>query len=113
MNLRRICWSDELFYTRCQELKKNLIARDYRPRSIDDAISKAAAIPRLEALKKVEKSDKNSINNRVKFRRKYDPRHPDIAAILRKHHSRMIEIDGRLGKVFPEPPVVCNSRPKN
>ena len=77
-------------------------------------MAKAAAIPRLEALKKVEKDDKKgSINNRVRFRRKYDPRHPDIAAKLRQHHSRMIEIDGRLKKVFPEPPVVVNSRPNN
>ena len=74
-------------------------------------MKRAFDIPRVEALKKVEKKD--AISGRVRFRTTYDPRFPAITDILRKHHKIMVEKDGRLQKIFSQPPVVCYSRPKN
>ena len=74
-------------------------------------MKRALDIPRVEALKKVEKKD--AISGRVRFRTTYDPRFPAITDILRKHHKIMVEKDGRLQKIFSQPPVVCYSRPKN
>ena len=109
--IRRICWNDELFLDRCKDLKRDLLERNYRPRSIDAAIKRAFDIPRVEALKKVEKVDK--ISGRVRFKTVYDPRFPAISDILKKHHKIMLEKDNRLQKIFSQPPVVCYSRPRN
>ena len=78
-----------------QELKEFLIARPYRPRSIDVAIRRVMKIPREEALKKVEKKD----NERPVFVLTYNPTLPSLAKILKKHWKVMIK-DPYLKRVF-------------
>ena len=51
----RICSDKENLMKRLGELKNLLITREYREKSLDDAISRVLKISRAEAIKKVEK----------------------------------------------------------
>ena len=44
------------FSKRLEELKEDLISRNYKPKIIDEAFNKVKRISRKEALKKVDKS---------------------------------------------------------
>ena len=105
----RICSHPEDREKRFDELKSLLISRDYKPKSVEAAISKARLIPREEALKKVIKS-KHS--NRPVFVVNFDPRLPSITRIIRKHW-RTMTIDPRLAEIFPLPPLVAYKRLPN
>ena len=70
MRIVRICTLEENRELRFSELKQLLLDRDYKPRVIDAAISKARKMPRSEALKKVNKERKS---NRPVFVITYDP----------------------------------------
>ena len=83
--------------------------RDYKPGLIDAAIEKAKAIPRDEALKKVNPEKQNK---RPVFVVTYDPRLPSISNIVQKHWRTMTK-DPYLKQVFQEPPLIAYKRPKN
>ena len=85
-----------------------LLGRDYRPGVIDSAIQRAKLISRKEALKKVPPK----INNRVIFALEYNPQLPSISGIL-KSAWRVMTLDPKMKKVFPEPPMLAWKRPKS
>ena len=43
----------------------------------------------------------------------YDPRLPDLPAILNKHYRSMVNMDNYLKEVFPYPPMLAYKRPNN
>ena len=85
-----------------------LIDRDYRPGIIDAAITRAKAIPRSDALKRVIRS-KNT--KRPVFVVKFDRRLPSVTQITRRHWRTMVQ-DPYLATVFPEPPLIAYTRPQ-
>ena len=93
---------------RLAELREFLISRSYRPKSIDDSISRILKIPRDEALNKVERME----NDRPVFVITYNPALPSLSQILKKHWKVMIK-DPYLKEVFPAPPMVAYRRAKN
>ena len=107
--LRRICSQDGDFEYRLEQLKRNLISRQYHPKIIDEAFEKVRAINRQEALKKVEKSK----NDRPVLAITYHPALPSVAAILRTHWGVMTNQNADLKRCFPKPPMVAYRRAKN
>ena len=87
-----------------EELKNLLLSRNYKNNIINVAVEKARAIPRIEALKKVEKE---KTNQRPVFVVQYDPRLPSITSIVRKHWRSMINQDPQLKETFPLAPLVA------
>ena len=67
---------------RLEELKRMLLARDYKLNIINECIRKARAISRTKALKDVVKEVKTP---RPVFVVLFDPRMPSIANIVTKH----------------------------
>ena len=87
------------------ELKQLLISREYRERTIDDAISKVLKMDRRETLKKVMKKE----NDRPVFVMTFNPALPSVTSILKKHWGVMVD-DPYLKTVFPKPPMVAFRR---
>ena len=86
-----------------------LMDRDHRPGNIDAAITSAKAIPRSEALKRVERSKSP---NRPVFVVRFDRRLPSVTQITRRHWRTMVQ-DPCLKTVFPEPPINAYTRPQS
>ena len=105
----RICSKPELLNKRLTELKELLLSRDYNSNIIDKAILKAKAIPRCEALKRVD--TKKSLD-RVVFSIEFNPRLPSLSTILQKHW-RSMTLDPWLKEVFKFPPMIAFRRPQN
>ena len=57
IRLRRICCTDELFELRAKQLMDRLLERGYAKEIVEAGIRKAREVPRMEALKKVERRD--------------------------------------------------------
>jgi len=72
------------------------------------AFERVSVINRTTALKKVQKK----IVNRPILSLQYDPRLPHISNILFRFWKVMIQ-NPQMKKIFPEPPMVCWTRPKN
>ena len=70
-----------------------LLTRNYPKNIINNAIKKAAAIPRSEALKRVEKS---KVSDRPVFTVMHDPRMPSYSNIMKKHWKTMVTTDPQL-----------------
>ena len=98
----------ETLKTRLAELKKFLISRSYRARSVEDAIQKIMKIPRETALKKVDRKE----NERPVFIITYNPALPSVAKIVNKHW-KVMTADPYLKELFPDPPMVAYGRAKN
>ena len=107
--LRRICSDDTNFELRLTELKADLISRGYHSKIIDSAFNKVRLVPRLEALKKVSKSQ----NEREVFVVTFHPALPSVNTIVKKHWSVMTEQSANLKRVFPKPSLIAYRRPKN
>ena len=101
----RICSEPETRDLRLSELRKLLLARDYKTGIVNRAIQKAKTIPRQEALKKVPPLKENA-GRRPILVITYDPRLPPIPEILRKHWRTMTS-DPQLKEIFPLPPLVA------
>ena len=86
-------------------LKEILLARNYPINLIDRAIEKARKVPRLLALKKVEKKKQT---NRPVFAVTFDPRLPAIDTISAKHWRAMTSQDQYLKEVSPQPPLTAH-----
>ena len=69
---------------------------------------KHSVIDRMQALKKVEKE----IVNRPVLSLQFDPRLPHVSNILYRFWKVMCQ-NPHLKKVFPQPPMVTWTRPKN
>ena len=63
-------------------------------------------------LEKVVRADVG-MQERVRAIFRFDRRLPDLSGIFRKNWKIMVEDDTRLLKVFPNPPMICFTRPKN
>ena len=104
----RTCSEEENLIKRLGELKSLLISREYREKSVEDAISRVLKISRGEAIKKVEKVK----NERPVFVLTYNPALPSVSQTLQKHW-RVMMTDPYLKKVFPKPPMVAFRRTQN
>ena len=110
LRIVRICSDPDVRDKRLEELKYLLSDRNYLPGVVNAAILKARSISRSEALRPAAKN--------VKFMRPifvttYDPRLPDLPAILNKHYRSMVNMDNYLKEVFPYPPMLAYKRPNN
>ena len=97
--LLRICSNPDNFSKRLEELKEDLISRNYKPKIIDEAFNKVKRISRKEALKKVEKSKDQNTPLVTKFH----PNLPSLSKIVHKHWGVMPNEDPRLKRIFPKP----------
>ena len=107
--LLRICSVPIQFLKRLEELKQDLISRDYHPKIINEAFEKIRKIDRKKALEKVEKVK----DQKTPFVTKFHPSLPSISKIVRKHWQVMVDDDPRLERIFPTPSVVAYKRGKN
>ena len=107
--LLRICSVPIQFLKRLEELKQDLISRDYHPKIINEAFEKIKKIDRKKALEKVEKVK----DQKTPFVTKFHPSLPSISKIVRKHWKVMADDDPRLQRIFPKPSVVAYKRGKN
>ena len=105
--LVRICSERENLLKRFEELRSLLLSRDYHPKVIESAISRASLIPREEALKRVEKKP----TDRVVFALDYHPALPSISKIIKSSWNVMIK-DPYLKEVFPQPPMIAYRKPR-
>ena len=97
--------------TRFSELKQMLIERKYSSAMVDAAIRRARAIPRKEALKKVDHP--NQPHKRPIFAVTWDPRLPNLSDLQMKHWRSMKSQDRYLGQVFKDPPLIAYKRQRN
>ena len=99
IRLRRICCTEELFQLRADQLRERLLERGYAKEIIQAGISKARAVPRLEALKKVKK--KEQIERRHYLIVEYDRRSsPALAQILKSNYDAACYRDARMKTLF-------------
>ena len=107
--LLRIC-SDPLdFEKRLEELRQDLLKRNYHPKIIQNSFQKIKKIKRTDALKKVFKTK----TIQTPLITTYHPALPTISTIVKKHHKVMIDEDPRLKRCFPIPSVIAYKRSKN
>ena len=104
LRIVRICTDPASRDNRLEELKQLLLSRNYRNNIINVAIEKAKNIPRVEALKKVEKA---KATHRPVFVVQYDPRLPSITSIVRRHWRSMVNQDPQMRDIFPMAPLVA------
>ena len=88
-----------------------LIERGYRKNVINSALDRVRQLDRHVMLEKVERNDQREHRVRAVF--EYDKRLPNLSGIMRKNWQTMVQEDKRLLKVFPQPPMICYTRPKN
>ena len=84
--------------------------RDYNSDTINRAIERAKAVPRLQLLKP---KTKQQTNERPVFAVRYDPHLPSIPASQAKHWRSMVNRDQHLKEVFPVPPLTGYKRQRN
>ena len=107
--LLRICSDPKDFEKRLEELRQDLLSRNYHPKIIEDSFKKIKKIKRIDALKKVQKTQ----TKKIPLITTYHPALPSISKIVKKHHSVMINEDPRLKRCFPIPSVIAYKRSKN
>ena len=110
LSIVRTCTDQSDRDTRLEELKELLLDRKYPERVIDSAIEKAKGIPRLVALRRVNKKKKYK---RPVFAITFDPRLPSLQSIGAKHWRAMTAQDQHLQEVFPDPPLIAYKRQAN
>ena len=106
----RICSNTQDREKELEKLKKLLSERDYNSDTINRAIERAKAVPRLQLLKP---KTKQQTNERPVFAVRYDPRLPSIPASQAKHWRSMVNRDQHLKEVFPVPPLTGYKRQRN
>ena len=109
LRIVRICSQPEDREKRFKELRNLLLARDYKLGIIQNAIQRARAVPRPEALRKVERT---KVTKRPVFVIGYDPRLPSITQIINRHW-RTMQQDPYMAEIFPQLPLVTYKRPPN
>ena len=109
LKIVRICTLSEAREKRFSELKEMLLERNYSSNIIQAAIDRARQIPRLKALEKVIRQ---KTTDRPVFVIHYDPRLPNVNAIVKKHFRVMTQ-DPHMKAVFPDPPLIAYRRQRN
>ena len=110
LRIVRICNDTENRDTRLKELKNRLLDRSYQENVINRAIEKARAVPRIAAIRQVQKPPKTK---GPVFAVTYDPRLPPLGSIGAKHWRSMTSRDTYLADVFKRPPLTAYKRQKN
>ena len=108
LRLKRICSDNLDFLAHLDILQEKLLGRGYKQNFIVKAFEKVSNLPRATALIKTEK---NPVK-RVVLSLQFDPRLPNISNILFRFWKVMIQ-NPHLKRTFPDPPMICWSRPKN
>ena len=108
LRLKRICSDNVDFLSQLEILKTKLLSRGYRLKFITKAFEKVSSIERKVALKKVEIKPVD----RPILSLTFDPRLPNISKILFRHWSVLVK-NPRIKRMFPNPPMICWTRPKN
>ena len=108
--LLRICSTPEKFAASLENLKSDLIARQYNPKVIQDAFTRVRKVPREQALLKVHKKENS---RRPPLVVTYHPCLPPVAKLVRKHWEFMTTERPDLRKTFKSPSVVAYRRSKN
>ena len=85
--LLRICSDNQVFLKRLEELRQNLLSRQYPAKIIHQAFEKVKKITREEALKRVEKKT----TEREVFALTYHPALPSAAQLVRQHWQVMVD----------------------
>ena len=109
LRIKRICSDNIDFLKQLDNLKITLLSRGYRNNFVSEAFEKVKAIERNVAL---QKTTKNENVKRIALTLPYDPRLPNISNILYRFWKIMTK-NPRLKKIFPQPPMICWTRPKN
>ena len=109
LRIQRTCTDPTNREIRFSELRSKLIDRDYSPRLIGSAITRARKVPRDAALKKVKKKE----NKGPVFAVTYDPRLPSLGPIQAKHWRSMTTRNKYLADVFKRPPLIAYKRQNN
>jgi hypothetical protein len=113
LRVRRICCSEEDAEKRFGELAARLRERGYQETVIDAGISRARAVTRVEALRKVNKGPEEA-GRQHRLIVTYDRRSsPGLGAVLKSNHESMVAQDQRLGRVFPRVPKPVYRRGRN
>jgi len=108
LRIRRICSQPEEEAIHLNNLKTNLLKRDYAAYAIDKQITKAKKREKNSLLKYKSKNT----NTRVPLVTTYNPAFNKINHIIRKN-MHIINNDDKLSKVFPSPPIIAFRRPRN
>jgi hypothetical protein len=112
LRIRRICSSEEAAEVRFGELAARLKERHYSEAVIQAGIARARAVPRAEALKKVERPQEPGRQHRLVIT--YDRRSsPALGPILEENYQQMVAQDQRLGRTFPKVPRPVYRRGKS
>ena len=107
LRLVRICSQPSDLQKRLAELKTLLQSREYPNIVIENAISRASAVPREQALREITKNS----HDRVVFATDYHPALPSYSDVLKRSWKVMIR-DPYLSKVYSQPPMVAYRQPK-
>ena len=108
LRLRRICSTDETFYLRTNELLTYLTNRGYKRKHVRNEIRKASKVTRQNSLTNKPKTK----TARTPFVVTYHPSLSHLAPILRQHYHILQDSDS-CKEAFPQPPMLCNRRPKS
>ena len=106
LRIIRICSTEEAKDRGLEWLVGRLREREYSEAIIQAGISKARAVTRHEALKKVEKAgDQDKVRQHHRLVTEFDRRSsPALATILETNYQQIVARDQRLARVFPKPP---------
>ena len=97
------------FFQRLAELRAYLLARNYKTKTIDNAIEKVKSFTRTSTMKR---KDKNTQNKRIPLVATYHPGLPNLHGIIRKYFN-ILHSSERCKRAIPELPIVAFRRPKN
>jgi hypothetical protein len=106
--LRRICKSDEDFWSHAANLQKDLVNRGYKEETVSSEINRAAMQERSALLTYKEKSSSNRIPLIVTYNRTL----PDLNNIVNSTWDHL-QINPDTAIKFPEKPIVCYKRNRN
>ena len=110
--LLRICSTPELLNMRLGQLQNEvLLPRHYKPSVIKKAFEKVKLMSRDEALKRVEKAEKNQDRIVVPF--DHNPRLLPPGKIMKKHHNTLVRKNPYLKEVFKSEPMPALRQGKN
>ena len=96
------------------QISERLKEREYKEKVIKEGIDKARAVPRNEALRKVDKRGGDEGGRQHRLVTEYDRRSSHaLGGILSANFSQMVSRDRRLAKIFPKLPKPAYTRGKN
>ena len=105
LRLRRICSTDDEYKQKAAEYTNYLTQRGYNANKVGKSFSNVLSISRTEARKKVTKENKSL----VVFTTKYNPRGPNVKAIINQH-LHIIENQPELANIFPTGTVIVANK---